>query len=269
MKSLKNHMSFLIPLFALLFSIQFSTMLSRSIINYETKLAGEYTIVVVSSSIIDREAIAQVVPSIDTITEVKKDKYIDRLKDNMSQSDIVYLRATLPKFYSIKLKHLPTEDKLSEIAQSLKEYPKVQKVETFKATFNKLHQFLKLAKSASIIFTIFISIISFLLIMKQMEIWTLQHKKRMYIMGLFGAPYWMKSASLYKSVVLDAIIAAIGVGFIFLNIQSFVDLTSIKDDLGIDLSNFHFFIDTFKLTIISLTLSIISVTITLIRQDNS
>ncbi len=269
MKSLKNHISFLIPLFTLLFSIQFSTMLSRGIINYESKLAGEYTIVVVSSSTIDRAAIAQIVPSINTIQEINKDKYIDKLKDNMSQSDIVYLRATLPKFYSIKLKHLPTKERLSEIANALKKYPKVQKVETFKTTFNKLHQFLKLAKSASIIFTVFISIISFLLIMKQMEIWTLQHRKRMYIMGLFGAPYWMKSASLYKAVILDAIIAAIAVGFMFLNIQYFVNLASIKQDLGIDLSNFHFFADTFTLTLISLALSIVSVTVTLIQQDNS
>ena len=250
MKSLKNHISFLIPLFALLFSIQFSTMLSRGITNYESKLAGEYTIVVVSSSIIDRAAIAQVVPSINTIKEVNKDKYIDKLKDNMSQSDIVYLRATLPKFYSIKLKQLPTKEKLLEISNALKKYPKVQKVETFKATFNKLHQFLQLAKSASIILT-------------------LQHRKRMYIMGLFGAPYWMKSASLYKSVILDAVIAAIAVGFIFLNIQYFVNLASIKQDLGIDLSNFHFFIDTLTLIVVSLALSILSVTFTLVRQDNS
>jgi cell division transport system permease protein len=88
-------------------------------------------------------------------------------------------------------------------------------------------------------------------------------------MGLFGAPYWMKSASLYKSVIIDALISAFLVGFVFYMLPSFADLSKIKTDLGIDLNNFAFFSDTFRLIVFSLLISIISVTVTIIRQKDS
>ena len=269
MESIKNHFSFIIPLFILLFSVQFSFMVDRGVKAYEGQLTNKYSIVVVSKKSIDSKDIKSKIPFISTINEIKKDSYIDELKDDMSKADLVYLKATLPKFYSIKLIKLPKDDELKIIAQSIKSYDKVQKVETFKKTFNKFHQFLKLSKSASYVFTVFIFLISFLLILKQMEIWTLQHQNRMYVMGLFGAPYWMKSASLYKSVIIDALIAALLVGFVFYMLPNFADFTKIKSDLGIDLNNFAFFGDTFRLIIFSLLISIISVTVTIIRQKDS
>ena len=269
MKSIKNHISFIIPLFILLFSIQFSFMLDRGVKAYEGKIADEYSIVVVSQNPIDFQEIKTKIPQISSITEIKKDKYISKLKDDMSKADLLYLKATLPKFYSIKLTKLPNDTMLKTISQKIKTFPKVQKVETFKKTFNKFHQFLKLSKSASYIFTIFIFIISFLLIVKQMEIWSLQHRQRMYIMGLFGAPYWMKSASLYKSVIVDALLSALLVGFVFALLPNFVDLAKLNANLGIDLQNFHFAGDTFRLVLIALVISLISVTTIILRQKDS
>ena len=269
MKSIKNHISFIIPLFILLFSIQFSFMIDRGVKAYEGKLANEYSIVVVSTDPIDEGEIKQKIPQIATMSEIKKDRYIDKLKDDMSKADLVYLKATLPKFYSLKLSKLPNKEELKTLSQQIKKFPKVKKVEVFKKTFNKFHQFLKLSKSASYIFTIFIFIISFLLIIKQMEIWSLQHKQRMYIMGLFGAPYWMKSASLYKSVVIDALISALLVGFVFMFLPRFVDLDKLNANLGINLQNFNFASDTILLVAISLLISIISVTTIILRQKDS
>ncbi len=269
MKSIKNHISFIIPLFILLFSLQFSFMLDRGVKAYEGKVANEYSIVIVSANPLDEIQLKQKIPEVSTLTEIKKDRYIDKLKDDMSKADLVYLKATLPKFYSLKLNKLPSKEELQAISQRLKTFPKVQKVEVFKKTFNKFHQFLKLSKSASYIFTIFIFIISFLLIIKQMEIWSLQHRQRMYIMGLFGAPYWMKSASLYKSVVIDALISAILVGIVFSFLPKLVDLAKLKTNLGIDLQNFSFAGDTFMLILLSLAISIISVTTIILRQKES
>ncbi len=269
MKSIKNHLSFIIPLFILLFSVQFSFMLDRGVKAYEGKLADEYSIVVVSSKPLDAGEMKQKIPQVASMVEIKKDKYLDKLKNDMSKADLVYLKATLPKFYSIKLATLPSKDMLEQITSSLKQLNNVQKVEMFQKTFNKFHQFLKLTKSASYIFTIFIFIIAFLLIIKQMEIWSLQHKQRMYIMGLFGAPYWMKSASLYKSVVIDAIVSAILVGVSFLLLPKFVDLAKLKENLGIDLQNFHFLGDTALLLLLSLVISLISVTTIILRQKDA
>ncbi len=269
MKSIKNHISFIIPLFILLFSIQFSFMLDRGVKAYEGKLANEYSIVVVSTTPLDEGEIKQNIPQVSSMSEIKKDRYIDKLKDDMSKADLVYLKATLPKFYSLKLAKLPNKQELQLISEKIKKFPKVQKVEVFKKTFNKFHQFLKLSKSASYVFTIFIFIISFLLIIKQMEIWSLQHKQRMYIMGLFGAPYWMKSASLYKSVVIDALISALLVGLVFTFLPNFVNLAKLKENLGIDLQNFNLISDSLLLVAISLVISIISVTTIILRQKDS
>jgi len=261
MKQIKNHLSFIIPLFVLLFAIQFSTMLERGIQKYETHLAGEYTIVVVSKLPLNQQSIQKIIPSIKTIEEIKKDKYIEKL--------IVYLRANLPKFYTLKLNALPDRKTLKQISIKLNKIKGVTKVETFKKTFNKFHQFLKMSKMASIFFTLFIFIISFMLIVKQMEIWSLEHNRRMYIMGLFGAPFWMKSASLYKSVIIDALIAAVLVAIVFLLLPNIANLQSIKNDLGIDLSNFNFLGDLFKLIIISLVISVVSVTTIILKQKHS
>ncbi len=269
MKSIKNHLSFIIPLFILLFSIQFSYMLDNGVKAYEEKLAGEYAIVVVSKTPLDKVLIKQKFPQITAVEEIKKDRYIDRLKGDMSKADLVYLKATLPRFYSLKLTKLPEKEELQRIASALKQLKNVQKVETFKKTFNKFHQFLRLSKSASYIFTVFIFIISFLLIIKQMEIWSLQHRQRMYIMGLFGAPYWMKSASLYRSVIIDAIFSGILVGIVFLLLPDFVNFAKLKENLGIDLQNFDFLPDTAWLIMISLFISLISVTTIILRQKDS
>ncbi len=266
MQSLKNHLSFIVPLFILLFSIQFSTMLDRAVKNYETKLTGEYTIIVSSRVPLDRKVLQKFIPQISAVREIPKERSIRKLKKGISKSDMVFLKANLPAFYAIKLKRLPDPDELAQLTQRLRKIKGVEKVETFKKSFNKFHQFLRLSKTASFIFTLFIGIISILLIIKQMEIWTLQHSQRMYIMGLFGAPYWMKSASLYKSVVIDALIAALLVGLLFLIIPDSADFTAIYDDLGIDLRNFHFLGDVGRLLLIALGISIIAVTVTILRN---
>ncbi len=266
MQSLKNHLSFIIPLFILLFSVQFSTMLSRAVDNYESRLAGEYTIIAVSKTPLTAAKLTKEIPQISTLQEIPKERYIQRLKKNITKSDLVYLKATLPHFYSIKLKRLPDSQELELLTQKLKKHPGIVKIETFRKSFNKFHQFLRMSKTASLIFTLFIAIISILLIIKQMEIWTLQHSQRMYIMGLFGAPYWMKSASLYKEVVIDAVIAALLVGIVFLMIPNSANFAAIYQDLGIDLRNFHFLSDVGRLLVIGLGISIVSVTIIILKN---
>jgi cell division transport system permease protein len=100
-----------------------------------------------------------------------------------------------------------------------------------------------------------------------MEIWAYEHNNRMYIMGLFGAPYWLKSAPLYKLVIIDSIIATILVAISFLYMPYVANLAKIHHDMGIELRNFNFFTDTFFLLFISIIISVIAVTITIFRQE--
>ena len=268
MKSFKNHLSFLIPLFILLFSIQFSTMIDRGVKEYESKLTNEYTIVIVSQRALKSSELTSVVPSITNFTEIDTGKFIKKLsKENISKSDIVYLKSSLPHFYKLNLNKLPSTEELSKIKTKLLSINGITKVETYKKTFEKLHQFLLLTKGASFIFTIFIFVISILLIIKQMEIWAYEHNNRMYIMGLFGAPYWLKSAPLYKLVIIDSIIATILVAVAFLYMPYVANLAKIHHDMGIELRNFSFFTDTLFLLFVSITLSVIAVSITIFKQD--
>ncbi len=265
MKSLKSYLAFIIPLFILLFSIQFTIMLDRSVKNYEANLIGEYTIVVVSKEPLKVDELKKRVKQINSIVELDSQSYLKKFQKELSKSDFALLRATLPKFYSIKLNTLPTLDELNTIAASLKENPNITKVETFKKTFNKFHQFLELTKTIVFILSFLIFIISFLLIVKQMEIWSLEHKQRMYIMALFGAPFWIKSASLYKSVVIGALISAILTAILFYNLPSFDFIKNSTQKVGLEFNNFGFG-DFLNLILLSLTISIISVTTVILRQ---
>jgi len=268
MKSFKNHLSFLIPLFILLFSLQFSKMIDRGVKEYESKLTNEYTIVVVSQRELSPKEITSKIDTISNIEEIDTQKYIKKLSsENISKSDLVYLKSSLPHFYKLSLSKLPSSTKLTQIKSKLLSINGITEVETYKKAFEKLHQFLLLTKGASFVFTIFIFIISILLIIKQMEIWAYEHNNRMYIMGLFGAPYWLKSAPLYKLVIIDSIIATILVSIAFLYLPYMANLAKIHSDMGIELRNFNFFTDTMFLLFISIIISVTAVTITIFKQE--
>ena len=86
-------------------------------------------------------------------------------------------------------------------------------------------------------------------------------------MGLFGAPYWLKSAPLYKLVIIDSIIASIVVSVIFLYLPYLANFDEVYKSIGINLDNFHFLSDTFMLLLLSITLSVIAVSVTILKQD--
>ena len=75
-----------------------------------------------------------------------------------------------------------------------------------------------------------IAILGFLLIIKQLEVWKLEHNERMYIMELFGAPFWFRGASLFKIAFVDSIISLIvSTGLIFYILNSTFYNTILKD----------------------------------------
>ncbi len=270
MKSLKNHLSFLLPLFILLFSFQFSKMVDRSVSQYEQKLINDYSIVIVSDRVLSLKELKKEYEDINLLTHIDKSIYIKKLSnDKISKENLTYLRESLPEFYKISLKKLPSTDELKVIKTKLLSLNGITKVETYKKSFEKLHQFLLLSKGASFVFTVFIFIISILLIAKQMEIWTYEHNNRMYIMELFGAPYWLKSAALYKLVIIDSIIATLIVSIVYLYLPYLANFAQVQKDIGIELRNFHFFTDTLSLLLLSITLSIIAVSVTIFRQESA
>jgi len=266
MKSLKNHISVIIPLFILLFSFQFVITLERVVENYQDRLFNDYSIVITSISELNKEKIREEIPEIKRIEPISPNSVVNRFKSDFSPANLALLKTSLPKFYSVKLKSPPDQEKLKEIEQKLKNIPTISKVETFEKSYTKIYTILLLAKKLSQIFAFLIFVISVLLIFKQMEIWTLQHQERMYIMGLFGAPFWMKSAVLYKLVFTDSLISAVIVSLLYYFVPKTAVFQEEMRNLGIDFNFFKPIDDTAILIFLSIVITIVSVTIVILKQ---
>jgi cell division transport system permease protein len=106
-------------------------------------------------------------------------------------------------------------------------------------------------------FMIITGILGFLLIVKQLEVWKLSHSERMYIMELFGAPFWFKGAALFKIALLDSFIAIIStMGLIYI-ITSSALYQNIITELNINFT-LNYFKEFLILFIVSFSISLIS-----------
>ncbi len=267
MRSLKNHLSVILPLFILLFSLQFTFLMEKIVKNYETKLTQDYSIVVVASKPLSKAVVKSRISGIKSLEEISSKKILDRLKGNISSKNISLLKIALPKFYSIKLKAFPSIQEIERIKKELLASGFITKVETFSKTHNKIYRMFQALKNTSLIFSVLIVIISLFLMFKQMKIWLLEHKDRMAIMTLFGAPFWMKSAVLYRLVVVDSFISTALVGVFFIFFPKFDNVKDFTSSLNITIPKFNLVHDTGILLGISLLFSLFIVTI-VIRKMN-
>jgi len=119
MKSLKNHLSVILPLFVLLFSLQFTFLTDKIVDNYSKKLTLDYSIVVVAPKTLSGAVIKSRVKGIKSIEEISSKKILDRLKGNISSKNISLLKIALPKFYSMKLKSFPSVKEIERIKKKL------------------------------------------------------------------------------------------------------------------------------------------------------
>ncbi len=265
MKSARNHLSVIFPLIVFLISLQFTLNLDKIVSSYETKLIEDYSIIIVATKDIELEEFKKSVKNVKSLKKMSTKKVLEKLKGDISAKNISLLQAILPKFYSLKLTQFPSTKKLKELKESLSKYKNVAKVETFSKTHDKIYRIFTIAKITSYIFTIFILIISFLLMLKQMRIWVYEHKERMDIMSLFGAPFWMKSAVLYRLVIVDSFIATCIVVFVYYYIPDVELFQQIALDIDINIPHIRIFGDGLFLLFIALLSAIISVSLVMLR----
>lgn len=267
MKSLNNHLSVIFPLFVLLFSLQFSFLSNKVVKNYAQKLTNGYSIVVVAPKNISQAVIQSRVKSIRSIEEISSKKILDRLKGKISSKNISLLKIALPKFYSIKLKSFPDIKKIESIKSRLLKSGLVTKVETFSKTHDKIYGMFELLKNTAFIFSVFIVIVSVLLMFKQMKIWLLEHRDRMAIMTLFGAPFWMKSAVLYRLVIIDSLVSTFLVALTFIFAPKLEQINAFAKALDIEIPKYNIFYDSGILLAIALVFTIFIVSL-VIRKMN-
>jgi cell division transport system permease protein len=124
---------------------------------------------------------------------------------------------------------------------------------------------LKLLNLIIFIFVAFAGLSALLLITKQMQIWTYEHQERMYVMNLFGASFWQKSSPLYKSAVLDAILAMLLAGCVFAVLPHIGAVQDVFSEIGVGVPAFVPHQDGSLLLVISLIVAIISTSIAMTK----
>lgn len=260
MKSIKNHLSLVIALVSILFTIQVFNIVERSIDAYKEKLTKNYSLVVVSQNRLQENELKAKIPAISSLTELSADNVIKKLNTKISKSNLELLKVTLPKFYKIKLNNYPSPNEIQKLTKKLLHYKGISKVETFSATHDTIYNLLLLFRTVITVLAFSIFVVTILLIFKELRIWQFKHNERMSIMSLFGAPTWLRSAVLFRLAIVDALVAT----FISLVIFSYIASSSWVAEqfktIGIKVELFDFVNDSITALIVSIFVSIMLAT---------
>jgi len=257
MKSFKNHLSLVIALLSILFSLQVFTIVDRSISAYKENLAKNYSLVVVSQKRLEQKKILDANPLLKEFNELSPDNVIKKLNSGFSEKNMELLKLTLPKFYKVTLKQYPTPDEIEDITKTLLKTDSIVKVESFSKTHDTTYKMLLLFKTVITVFSFTVIVVTILLIFKELRIWQFKHNERMSIMGLFGAPVWLRSAVLFRLAIVDAFVAT-ALGFIvFSYIASSSWVQEQFTNIGITIVVFDPLLDTFIMLGVAFVLSIL------------
>lgn len=257
MKSIKNHLSLVIALVSILFAMQVFIIVDRSIDAYKENLANNYSIVIVSQKVILENEFLNTNTNIASVSELTPDSVIKRLNKSMSTKNIELLKLTLPNFYKINLKHYPTPEEIKTLTKDLLKNRNITKVESFANTHDTTYKLLLLFKDVISLFSIAMIIVTVLLIFKELRIWQFKHSERMSIMGLFGAPIWLRSAVLFRLAIVDAIIASALAFMMFIYISSSLWVLQEFNNIGIEVVIFDPLYDFLILTGVAVSLSVL------------
>ncbi len=228
MKFFKTHISLILPLLFMMFAFEFILLINSTLNHHEELVSKDYNIIVTSTANLDENIIKTKVSSFVSLELLDPKDLIERLKKDISDKNLNLLRASLPKFYSIKLDYLPNQSELNEIKNQLLSIASINKVETFSKTHDKIYSLLVLIKLVFWLFLFIIILLSFVLFLKQMRIWLYEHTQRVEIMCLFGAPFWFRSFMLYRVVFVDCLISFL---ILLLFFTQFYNLSLIQESL--------------------------------------
>jgi cell division transport system permease protein len=258
----REHISLIIALFTILFTLQVFFIIDRTIEIYEHTLKSNYSIIAVSKTPINPDIIKQSVLQVGKVEMIDPKKVIDRLKDELNKADLGALKENLPSFYRVFLQEYPSPAQLLNIREDMLRVSEISRVETYSKAHDQTYKLLILFKDISNVLLVAIFLVSALLVIKEMRIWQFEHTERMNIMALFGAPIWMRSAVLFKVAIIDALISSILVVSVFITLDINGWLHELFSMISIEVEIFEFFEDTTKLFSISILISLVLALIT-------
>lgn len=257
MKSIKNHLSLVLALLSILFSLQVFSIVDRSINSYKENLTENYSLVVVSQKKLPEKEIKKLNKRIDTVKELSPDSVINRLNKDIDKKNLDLLRLSLPKFYKLSLTQYPSPKEIKHLNRDLLAHKSITKVEDFANSHDTVYKMLLLFKNIVFVFAISIFVVTSLLIFKELRIWQFKHSERMSIMGLFGAPVWLRSAVLFRLAIVDAIIATVLAIGLFMYMASSGFILSQFSSIGVDVVIFDIVNDSLILFGVATLLSVL------------
>ncbi|PUD50865.1 ABC transporter permease [Helicobacter pylori] len=233
MNTLKKHLAFIIPLVALLFSLECVLFINQAIEQKEKKLIEDYSVVLASTQKLGLELLRQNFSEITALKEIDPNYSLEPLQKTLGTDGLKELRKNLPFFYSLQLSTFPTQERLESIKEKLLKIPGVQKVEVFAKTYMQVYDLLSFIKTAVYIFALVVFVLSVLLMFKQVRIWIYQYHERLEIMDLLGASVSFKNGFLYKIALMDSVIASFLAPMLMLYTTSQKGFEKTMDTLGI------------------------------------
>ena len=166
MKSLNEHLSVIFPLIAFLISYEFYNISTNLTLKYSESINNNYAIVVVSEIELTYDYLSKKNPLINELIVVEPDSVIDKLENKISDANLALLKVSMPKFYKIKLKQLPSTEDLSKLSKMLKNIKGIKRVESYKRSHEVVYNMLTFFKYITLIFFSLILVLSFFIILK-------------------------------------------------------------------------------------------------------
>ena len=259
MKFVKYHITFILPMMAILLGIEFFLVFDRATNSYEAGLKEGYSMFVVSKKALDLKDFKRLNSHISQSKEVNKKALAAQISKGVSQSNSQEILKALPYFYNIKLDSYMSSSGLASIKKDLEESDSIRRVETFGSSYTSSYRLFSFIQFILKVFLGFMGIISFFLIIKQMEVWRYAHLERMRVMEIFGASLMLRSGVLFRVALVDAIISTFIVSGVFMALkyywaeESHIDILMQNQNLLFQSSYFLF------LSGISLMIVIVSV----------
>lgn len=247
MNTLRQHLSLLIPLIAMLFSLQCLLILERTVIKQEQFIAQKYAIGITAKKPIDLEQIQSKIVEAKELTPLNPKDSLAELTKGIKEKNLDALAQQLPYFYSLRLEYFPSTERLIAIEAVLRKNPNISAVDTFSKRHLENYTFLNFIKFSVVTFAVILTFISFMLMLKQIEIWRHVSKEKMEIMDLFGANVWIRNRSLFKLALIDSFLASFLITLIVFYTASLQITLEVLQSLGIGLNIFQIPLDFVKL----------------------
>lgn len=253
MQFVKKHISLIFPLIAILLGLEFFIVFDRTTDSFEKSLKNNYTMIVIAKEEMSIDDFKSWDERIEEVREKKYSKLLESMKVGKE------FESSLPFAYSLKLDTYLTVEELATVKRNLEKSGNFKSIENFKSSYQSKYELFSFIKFSFQMFIIFMSIIGFFLIIKQMEVWNFMHAERMKVMEIFGASLFLRSKVLINMALIDAVIAAVITSSIFYAIQNIWVRGSQMEILKDNVDAIFSFADIFILLFASICVVMIAV----------